>query len=142
MSKMVRSLLTYAPLLAIALLATFLLAGVVNTPKASAICGGTQNFFFIHSWTYFFPKCDKGVPQIEKLTDFTAIAAWAVDTLIKVSGFVAFAFVVWGGMKYIIAQGEANAIAEAKNTVVQAIAGMIICIAASAIINFVAQTFK
>lgn len=46
--------------------------------------------------------------------------------------------VVFGGLKYVLSRGEPEAIAKAKGTILYAIIGLIVCLAAFAIVSTVA----
>ena len=56
--------------------------------------------------------------------------------VIAVSGLVAAAFIVVGGVNYITSNGEAAKVEKAKKTVLYACIGLIICALAFAIVNF------
>ena len=54
-----------------------------------------------------------------------------------VVGSLAFLVIVLAGLRYITAAGDAQKTAEAKNTIVYALVGLVIAIAAEAIVAFV-----
>jgi hypothetical protein len=60
-----------------------------------------------------------------------------VNTLIYITGIVAVVFIIIGGIRYIVSQGDERSTSVAKNTVLHAVIGLIITILAFAIVNFV-----
>ena len=44
---------------------------------------------------------------------------------------------IYGGMRYVMSQGDAGAVNNAKNTILYAIVGLVVAILAYAIVNFV-----
>jgi hypothetical protein len=53
------------------------------------------------------------------------------------AGGVAFLIVVIAGFQYVLSQGDPQKTARAKNAVIYAIVGLIICISAFSIVSFV-----
>lgn len=112
----------------------------VQAAPASIPCD-SPSFFFIDSWSSYFCAQGGGGLVIDDINDFTKLAFWAVDSMLKLSGYIAAGFVLWGGVKYIKAQGDASQITSAKNTIAQALVGLVICIASIAIVQFVGDAF-
>lgn len=50
-------------------------------------------------------------------------------------GYVAIGFVVWGGYKYIMSNGEPGNVATAKKTIANALIGLVIALLATVIVN-------
>lgn len=61
----------------------------------------------------------------------------ASNTLIYLVGAISVVFLIIGGLRYVISQGDAKATAAAKNTILYAIIGIIIAVVSFALINFV-----
>ena len=59
-----------------------------------------------------------------------------LEAIIGVAGFVAVAYVIVGGVNYMTASGDAPKITKAKNTILYALIGLIICALAFAIVNW------
>jgi hypothetical protein len=134
----------YRPLLSASLflvvIASLFTPVTVYAAAPSSIPCDSPSFFFLDSWSSYLCGGSGGV-EIDDINDFTKLAFWAVDSLLKLSAYIAAGFIVWGGIKYIKAQGDASQIASAKNTIVQALVGMVICIASVAIVQFVGDAF-
>ncbi len=115
---------------------------VNNTPIAAAACdGAAKSLIFISPWTSAFKDCKDGSPVIANFSDFFGIISWLVETILKLASYIALGFVIWGGIKYIKSQGDPSAISAAKNTIVQALGGFVVALAASAIVQFVSGGF-
>ena len=59
------------------------------------------------------------------------------NTILYVVGIIAVVMLIIGGVKYLISGGDSKKVADAKNTVLYAIIGVIISVLAFAIVNFV-----
>ncbi len=53
------------------------------------------------------------------------------------AGAVTFLMVTFGGFKYVISQGDPSATAKAKNTILYALIGLVVCVTAFGIVTFV-----
>jgi hypothetical protein len=60
-----------------------------------------------------------------------------VNALLTLAAVVAAVFVIIGGVRYITAQGDEDAVAAAKNTVIYAVIGVIVIALSAVIINFI-----
>lgn len=59
-----------------------------------------------------------------------------LNAIILVSGIVAVIFIIIGGVNYMTSAGDAGKVAKAKNTILYALIGLVICVLAFAIVNF------
>ena len=59
------------------------------------------------------------------------------NTLLLIIGIISVVMLIYGGFRYIISGGDNKKVADAKNTILYAIIGLIISLLAYAIINFV-----
>ena len=59
-----------------------------------------------------------------------------VNALLVLAAITAVVFIIIGGVRYITAQGDEDAVAQAKNTIIYAIIGIIIIILAAVIVSF------
>jgi ABC-type Fe3+ transport system permease subunit len=62
-----------------------------------------------------------------------------INTVLFVAGIVATGFLVYGGVQYLTSAGAAEKVKTAKNTIMYAIIGLIVCILAYAIVKFVVE---
>lgn len=66
------------------------------------------------------------------------IALNVVEMIMQVVGFVSVGFLIFGGFKYMTALGEPKQVVMAKDTIRNAIFGLLIAIFSVAIVNFAA----
>lgn len=69
--------------------------------------------------------------------DFQNTVINIINGIIAVLGVVAVVFIVIGGINYMISQGDSGKIKKARDTILYAAIGLIICALAYAIVNFV-----
>ncbi len=84
--------------------------------------------------------------EIKSPTDVGGIGPfiWAivfnvVEMLLRAAGYAAVAFIIYGGYRYMTSAGSADGIASAKKTITNAIIGLILSIAAVAIVRAVSN---
>lgn len=59
------------------------------------------------------------------------------NTIIYIVGVIAVIMLIIGGIRYVISGGDSKKVTDAKNTVLYAIIGLVICFFSYAIVNFV-----
>lgn len=59
------------------------------------------------------------------------------NTILYIVGIVAVIMLIIGGIRYIVSGGDSKKVTDAKNTILYAIIGLIVCFLAFAIVNFV-----
>ena len=69
--------------------------------------------------------------------DLEGILGSVMNAVFFIIGFVAVAVIVYGGVQYVMAAGEAAKIAKAKSAILWAVVGLVVCIAAYAVVRFV-----
>lgn len=124
-----------------AVMALALFAGLILAPlPVFAGCGG-ESFFFIEHWSSRLP-CQGDSPALDNLRqNILGIGLWVLDVLLKLAAYVSIGYVIWGGIKYIKAQGDPGELAAAKNTIGQALFGLILCVASFAIVRAIGGLF-
>jgi uncharacterized membrane protein len=60
-----------------------------------------------------------------------------VNTILGVAGAIAVLIIVLAGFRYIISQGNPNELTTARNAILYASVGLVVIVAAFAIVNFV-----
>jgi hypothetical protein len=70
-------------------------------------------------------------------TDIGGIFAGIANALIFLIGAIAVIMIIIGGLRYVTANGDSKATASAKDTILYSVIGLIVAIAAFAIVNFV-----
>ncbi len=113
----------------------------LHNVAAAGPCGkdvGVADFLGLKSWDSCLTKDSLGVPQISKLSDIWLIVIALLEDAIKVAGYTAAGFVIWGGIKYIKSQGDPGQINEARQVIYNALFGLLLAMISVAIVNFVA----
>ena len=67
---------------------------------------------------------------------FTRIA----NVLTFLVGSISIIMIIYGGLRYVISRGDASQVKAAKDTILYAVAGVVVAIVAYAIIKFVTTT--
>jgi hypothetical protein len=62
------------------------------------------------------------------------------DVLIYIVGAVAVIMLIIGGLRYVISQGDAASVKQAKDTILYGIIGVVVALLAYAIVSFVSGT--
>ena len=116
----------------------------------------TENFFGLVPWykylnhkidpvTCDFYRGSKGELNIlptGKETDVVLILAALVDNLLRIAGFLAVVFVIVGAVQYITSQGNPEDTGKAKDTIINALMGLAVCIVAVAFISFIGHRLR
>lgn len=122
--------------------------GSMPSPSA-AKCARGNGFLGLKPWYVYLPpdrfdqdgeSCAitnfKALPKTG-MSDIVPVALAILETLLRIAGLIAVAFVVVGGVKYVTSQGEPSATAQAKDTIINAIIGVVIVLIASGVIVFI-----
>ncbi|MBR2839980.1 hypothetical protein IKE82_01460 [Candidatus Saccharibacteria bacterium] len=67
----------------------------------------------------------------------TGVFKQVTNTVLYIVGIVAVIMLIIGGIRYVISGGDSKKVTDAKNTVLYAIIGLVICFFSYAIVNFV-----
>lgn len=67
----------------------------------------------------------------------TGVLSQVTEKVLLIVGVISVIMLIWGGIRYIISGGDSKKVTDAKNTVLYAIIGLIICLLAYAIVKFV-----
>lgn len=132
--------------------------GYVNNPddpsscirEDSEDCGGN---FLLPTWYKYLntdAECEIVGPlndpsDLDSGIDWAAasgrVAIAVVEILIRISTLVAVGFVMYGGFRYITSQGEPENTKSARQTIQNAIIGLIVTLVATAVVAFITNTF-
>jgi len=121
----------------------------VNSPNAQKC---SSSFLGLKPWFAYLPpdKFDRdgktcSVTNFEFLpktgmSDLVPVALAIADDLLRIAGLVAVAFVMVGGIKYVTSQGEPDATKQAKDTIINAIIGLLVAMIAVTIVTFIGRS--
>jgi hypothetical protein len=71
------------------------------------------------------------------VSDFLLIGLAIIDDLLRIAGFVAIGFIIYGGILYVTSQGSPEQTGKAQNTIINALTGLVIASVAVALISFI-----
>jgi len=109
--------------------------------------GCAHDFFGLPTWFAYLPRSDFAVSTVNKKTvcyisnfnfpgDLAYIALVAVDIALAIAGMAAVFYVIYGGIQYVISQGEPEKTRGAKNTITNALVGLVIASVAISVVSF------
>lgn len=112
------------------------------TPAAASACSTDKTFFGLPVWYKYLdvvPDPDNGGCKINFSldTDVLKVAIAIFDIVIRLAALVAAGYVLFGGIKYVISQGEPENVKAAQNTITNALIGLVIAIVAASVISFI-----
>jgi ABC-type Fe3+ transport system permease subunit len=116
--------------------------------EETAACQQSGNFFSFPTWHKYLSHVDAGPdantcqPHLTSIWDVWLIGAAVIEMLIRIAALLAIVYIVWGGVRYIQSRGDPNNTKSALNTIISAVGGLIIAVAATALISFVAGKIK
>ena len=107
---------------------------------AATNCSNT--FFGIPPWYKYLAVAGKlnGQCQITTLNlpgDLTLVALGFLDILLRVAGIAAVGYVVYGGIQYVVSQGEPARTKAAQGTIINALIGLAVTIISVALVSFI-----
>ncbi len=79
----------------------------------------------------------KGNDQADELFGDDGLFQTISNILLFLIGAVSVIMLIIGGLRYVLSQGDQNAVTSAKNTILYAVIGIIVALLAFAIVNFV-----
>ena len=100
----------------------------------------SNDFLGLPTWyKYLNPEFDGDKCELNAKfpEDLGKIGLALVEILLRVGGMVAVAFVIYGGFKYLTSQGEPDNTKNARQTILNAVIGLVIAILATAIVSFI-----
>jgi hypothetical protein len=105
-----------------------------TSTAGSAVCGGDPNYIYENGTCMPKPLVTGGFTESSSITD---LIIRIVKYLLLLSGAIAVGFVVFGGFQYITSAGNAETAEKGKNTLINAIIGIIVVVLAYAIITVI-----
>lgn len=70
-------------------------------------------------------------------SDFILVALALLDNLLRIAGFIAIGYVIYGGILYVTSQGSPDQTGKAQNTILNALIGLVIAVISVAFVTFV-----
>lgn len=107
-------------------------------------------FFGLPTWYEYLVKAgkmqvDPGTNRCEfvgsfQVADLSLIALALVDIALRVAAIIAVGYIVYGGILFITAQGEAEKIKRARQTAINALIGLTIALIAVGVVAFIGRS--
>lgn len=95
---------------------------------------------FLPTWYKYLDSetvAGRCTPKFMFPDDVGKIALALVEIMLQLAAIIAIGFIVYGGFQYLISQGEADKIAGARKTILNAIIGLAIAMLATGIVAFI-----
>ena len=84
-------------------------------------------------------KCSSAGKCYTPLSSITTLFANILSVVVILAGFAAFAMLVFGGFRFIIAQGDPKAVQAARGTITWAVVGLVMIIVSWLVLLFISQ---
>lgn len=114
-------------------------------------CGSSGNLLSFPTWYKYLKSAEqvdygngvaKCTPSLGSINDVWLVIAAVIEILLRVGALLAVGFIIWGAIRYTMSQGEPDKLSQARNTIVNALVGLVIAVSATAMISFVAGRFN
>jgi hypothetical protein len=101
----------------------------------------SSNDFGPNKANHSLGKCDinNNFNIIGGSSDLPLILLAIIDDLLRIAGMIAVGFVIYGAFKYVASQGSPENVANAQGTIINALIGLAISIAAVAFVGFLGK---
>lgn len=76
-------------------------------------------------------------PVGDKQDNLVQVVTNIINVIIGVLGIVAVIVIIMGGVSYMTSSGDAAKVKKAKDTILYGVIGLVVCVLAFAIVNFV-----
>lgn len=105
--------------------------------KTAADCN-IKGFLGFKPWYQYLTLNNECSPELTSLVDIWKVGAALLEMLLRVGGLVAAGFIIFGGIKLAMAQGEPEHIKSGKETIINAVVGTVIAFLAASIVAIIA----
>ncbi|HET9411448.1 MAG TPA: hypothetical protein VFO38_01205 [Candidatus Saccharimonadales bacterium] len=118
------------------------LAFVITVPLAASAGSSAESLCTGSGGKFVGGTCTNNPDSLNTQPSVMTTIKNVTNLLVFVVGAIAVIMIIIGGIRYVTSAGEQAAITGAKNTILYAIVGVIVAIAAYAIVNFVTTFVK
>ncbi len=116
---------------------------VTQFGKTGAECRGSGgNVLDFPAWYEYLELGDTCIPAINNINDIWLILAALIEILTRLGALFAVGFIIWGSIKMVTSQGSPDGIKAARDTITNAIIGLIVAIMATLVVSFIAGQFN
>ena len=108
-------------------------------------CYDGRGFFSLPTWYQYLElthdpvgKCELApMSTPEFIQSLPLIGVAALEIALRIAGFVAIGYVIYGGVQYVVAQGESDKLKKARQTIINALIGLVIAMISTGIVAFI-----
>ena len=101
----------------------------------------SNNFFGFPVWYKYLEGAKNCNPRLDSINDIWLIVLAVIEMLLRIAMLAAIAFVLIGGFKFITSRASPDKTNAAKNTIIDALVGLIIAISATAVVSYIGGRF-
>jgi len=87
-----------------------------------------------------YPKSSDNKVDVSRTIILVSLAV--IDILMGIAGLVAFIFIVVSGFKFVLAQGDTGKEKSARESLFNAVIGLVIALVAIGVVSFIGNTLK
>lgn len=120
---------------------------------AAACDNASSDFFGLPKWYKYLSVesrdtgCNVELPKysdgkVDAGAAILRIALAIFEIILRFAGIIALIFVVYGGIQYVISQGEPDRLKAARTTLINALVGLVIALSATVIVRLVGGVFN
>ena len=117
---------------------------LVSDQFAKACAGG--NFLSFPTWHKYLDGVTDSAglcsPQMTGINDVWLVVAALIEVLLRVAALMAVALVIYGGISYMMSQGEPDKSTKARHIIINALIGLTIAVTAGTLVGFIAGRFN
>ena len=121
------------------IITSMVMALSVVTP-AMAACNNQKTVAGLRPWYFNLDLDDDCSPTGKPSEVISTIIMNVVYDLMAVASLVALGYIIYAGYQIVLSNGDPSKYAKGKKTLSAAVIGLVICLAALAIVTFVADT--
>lgn len=117
----------------------------IFTQFAAACTQSSPGFLDFPTWYKYLPnetvagKCSP-IIDISDASSIGKIILAVVEILLRIGGLVAVGFVIYGGIQYILSQGDPQKAVSARHAVINALVGMVIAAMSTFIVQLIGKS--
>ena len=104
-------------------------------------CSKGQNFLGFPAWYKYLETTPANgcAPHLDGIGDIWLIGLALIEMLLRAATLIAIFFIVFAGVQYSNSGANTDKLRKAKNTLIDAIAGLVIALVATAVVSFIAS---
>lgn len=137
------------------MLLTFATPVIVRAAEAPVDSCEKKTFLGVRPWYNYLPyekdtktgKCSINYPknasgEVDSSRVIILVALAMIDILMGFAGIIAFIFIIVSGFKFVLSQGDPGKEKAARESLQNAVIGLVIALVAIGVVNFVGNALK